>query len=54
LIGYLKGRQAASPVKVVFRRGSPNINRWSEYHERELPGTATSTVGPETQAMSGR
>jgi len=54
LIGYLKGRQAASPVKVVFRRGSPNINRWSEYHERELPGKATSTVGPETQAMSGR
>ena len=52
LIGYLDGREPAAPVKLVFRRISPSFNRWTEFHVRELPGEETSTVGPETQAMS--
>ena len=52
LIGYLHQRPSGSPVRMVFRRMSPSVNRWYEFHVRDLPGTDTQIVGPETQLLS--
>jgi hypothetical protein len=39
---------------MVFRRISDSMNRWFEFHVRDLPGDDTKVVGPETRLTSGR
>ncbi len=52
LIAYLNHRPSGSPVRVVFRRSSPSVNRWEELQVRSLPGEDTHIVGPSGQLLS--
>jgi S1-C subfamily serine protease len=52
LIAYLEGREKVAPVNIVFRRSSPSVNRWMEFHTRELPGQEIRVVGAETLTSS--
>ena len=45
LAGYLRTRQVATPLRIVFRRGSASEHRFHDYHVRELPGEDIEQVG---------
>jgi S1-C subfamily serine protease len=48
----LQQRLAGSPMRIIFRRMSPSLDRWFEYLVRDLPNAETRIIGPETQLLS--
>jgi serine protease Do len=46
LVAYLGRRPRGKPIHLVLRRVSPDVDRFYDYHSRELPGTELKQVGP--------
>ena len=42
---YLATRDHAQPVRILLRRSSDQLRRWSDIHVRELPGANVQLIG---------
>lgn len=53
LTTYMEHRRQGVPVRIVFRRFSDSVNRWFEFHARDLPGEQVRLIGAESRLLSG-
>jgi C-terminal processing protease CtpA/Prc len=54
LLAYLDRHQEGVPIRAVFRRVSPAVNRWFELQARDLPGRETRVIEPDAPEYTAR
>jgi len=52
LIDYLAHRHGGGPLRIVFQRFTDSLDRWFEFHVRELPGDELRVIGPDARLLS--